>query len=109
MRDFIDLGGTAPPEEECAQVGSRDYDYHERARKEARALIAQIRRLLGDEPDNVRLSIKSHPHDFGSYLTVVCHYDDRDPVSSAYASRCDNECPREWDDEARKELSLNPH
>ena len=105
MRDFIDLGGTTPPEESCAQVGSREYDYYDRARREAKALIGQLRRLLGEEPDNARLSVKSHPHDFGSYLTVVCYYDDQDPVSSAYASRCDNEGPREWDEQARRELS----
>jgi hypothetical protein len=106
MRDFVDLGGTTPPEEQCAQVGSREYDYHDRARKEAKALIGQLRRMLGAEPDNARLSTKSHPHDFGSYLTVVCHFDDGDPLASAYALRCDNEMPQEWDAEARRELSI---
>jgi hypothetical protein len=108
MRDLVDLGGTTPPEESCAQVGSREYDYHDRARKEAKALIGQLRRMLGEEPDNARLSVKSHPHDFGTYLTVVCHYDDEDPISSAYAVRCDDEMPSEWDEQARQELSLNP-
>jgi hypothetical protein len=108
MRDFVDLGVTTPPEESCAQVGSREYDYYDRARKEAKALIGQLRRLVGEEPDNAWLSTKSHPHDFGTYLTVVCHYDDADPDSSAYAIRCDDEIPAEWDEQARKELSLNP-
>jgi len=47
MRESIDLGVTTPPNEECAQVGSRDYDYHTHARKEGRALINQLRRTLG--------------------------------------------------------------
>jgi hypothetical protein len=34
MRDVIDLGVTTPPNEECARVGSRTYDYCDRARKE---------------------------------------------------------------------------
>ncbi len=108
MRDFVDLGGTTPPMEDCAQVGSKSYDYYDRARREAKALMGQLRRLLGSEPDNARLSLKSHPHDFGTYLTVVCHYDNEDPISSAFASRCDDEMPEEWDDEARSELHLNP-
>jgi hypothetical protein len=108
MHNFVDLGITAPPEEDCAQVGSKSYDYYDRARKEARALINQLRRMIGSEPDGARLSTKSHPHDFGSYLTVVCLYDDEDGISSAYAQRCDDECPVEWDDLARQELILNP-
>jgi len=107
MRDFIDLGITTPPEEDCAQVGSKSYDYYERARREARAFINQLRRLLGPEPPNARLGMKSHPHDFGSYLTVVCHYDVEDPLAAAYAEGCDIECPTEWDERARIELSLN--
>src|SRR5580704_4234816 len=106
MRDLVDLGVTTPPEEECAQVGSREYDYYDRARREAKALIAQLRRLFGEEPDYARLSVKSHPHDFGSYLTVVCYYDDEDRVSCAYAARCDAEMPLEWDDGAKRELSI---
>src|SRR2546430_1549101 len=109
MRDFVDLGATTPPMEDCAQVGSKSYDYYDRARREARAYMNQLRRLLGPEPDGARLGIKSHEHDFGSYLTVVCHYDDEDPISSAYAQRCDEESPQEWDDDARVELALNPN
>lgn len=107
MRDFIDLGGTTPPEESCAQVGSREYDYHEQARKEAKAYMNLLRRVLGDEPPGARLAIKSHPHDFGSYLTVVCHFDDGDQQGAAYAQRCDAEAPAEWDEAARVELSLD--
>jgi hypothetical protein len=107
MQDLIDLGSTTPPEESCAQVGSREYDYHERARREARAYIALLRRLLGEEPDGARLSVKSHPHDFGTYLTVVCFFDPSIPAAADYASRCEAEGPREWDEVARRELNLN--
>ena len=106
MRDCVDLGVTAPPMEDCAQVGSKAYDYYDRARREAKALINQLRRKLGNEPDGARLGMKSHPHDFGTYMTVVCHYDVQDEASSAYAWRCEEHCPDEWDDEARRELQL---
>src|SRR5581483_6335620 len=98
MSDFVDLGGTTPPMEACAQVGSREYDYSDRARKEARAYINQLRRMFGAEPDGVRLSIKSHPHDFGTYLTVVCYFDSNDKTGSHYAARCESG-PDEWDEE----------
>jgi hypothetical protein len=107
MHDYIDLGVTTPPMEQCAQVGSREYDYYDRARKEAKALIAQLRRTLGPEPDGARLSTKSHQHDFGSYLTVVCFFDPAIPAAADYATRCDDGCPQEWDDAARQELELN--
>ncbi len=107
MREFIDLGVTTPSDEDCAQLGSKSYDYYERARRKARALINQLRRLLGSEPSAAQLGMKSHQHDFGMYLTVVCHYDVEDPLAAAYAERCDVECPREWDEAARIELSLN--
>ena len=102
MRDCIDLG-PAPSEEDCAQVGREDYP--ERARRECRAYLSQLRRLLGDEPDGARLSVNSNPHDFGSYLSVVCHYDPDQPASVDYAFRCEGQGPREWDDPARQELA----
>lgn len=104
MRDFMDLGGTTPPEEDCAQVGSRDYDYPARARSEAAAHIAQLRRVFGPEPDGAALGVKSHPHDFGHYLTVVCYYDPEIAVAANYARRCEADGPHEWDPVAREQL-----
>jgi hypothetical protein len=107
MRDYVDLGVTTPPEEDCAQVGSKSYDYYDRARREARALINQLRRAFGPEPPGASLSLKSHPHDFGSYLTVVCYYEQQDPLAADYARRCDEQCPREWDEQARAESTIH--
>lgn len=61
MRDYVDTGITTPPAEECAQIGSKEYDYRTRARTEARAYIGQLRRALGKEPPGAYLSVKSHP------------------------------------------------
>jgi len=106
-QEFLDLGVTTPYLEECAQVGSREYDYHDRARREARAYIAQLRRTFGDEPDGARFSVKGHEHDFGTYLTVVCSYDPTIPASLNYAFRCESDAPEFWDEAARRELNLS--
>lgn len=105
MRDRMDLG-SAPPLEACAQVG-RD-DYVVRARKECRAYIGLLRRSLGDEPDGASLSVHSNPHDFGSYLSVVCHFDPDVLAAVDYALRCESAGPADWDEVARIELSLDP-
>lgn len=102
MKDFIHIG-SAPPEEGCAQVGRPDY--WERARCECREYISLLRRALGPEPEGARLAVKSNEHDFGTYLSVVCHFEEQWPVSVEYALRCESEGPATWDDEARRELS----
>jgi len=106
MCSFVDLGTTTPPMEDCAQVGARDYDYYERAKREAKAFINQLRRMFGPEPPGARLAIKSHPHDFGTYITTVVFYDNTDELGAQYAQRCDAEGPQEWDEAARSELQL---
>jgi hypothetical protein len=102
MSDFIDVG-SAPTGESCAQVGSDGY--HDRAHRECRAYIAQLRRLFGEEPAGAYLRIKSNAHDSGNYLSVVCHFDERFPDSVEYAFRCESESPEEWDKQARQELA----
>jgi hypothetical protein len=62
--------------------------------------------MFGDEPDGARLSVKSHPHYFGSYLTVVCHFDPNDKAAADYANKSESGGPEEWDADARKELEL---
>ncbi len=103
MREQMYIG-SAPPMEDCAQVGSPDY--HERARKECRAYIEVLRRKLGEEPEGAHLTVQSHPHDFGDYLAVVCRYDPEQPAAIDYAFKCESDGPDEWDDIARAELNL---
>jgi hypothetical protein len=104
MRDWIDVG-SAPATEPCAQVG-RD-GYYGQARRECQAYVALLRRTLGPEPLGARLTVRSNPHDFGSYLSVVCEYDAEHPEAIDYAFRCESDGPREWDERARQELSLD--
>ena len=104
MRDHIDIG-SSPYDEECVQV-SRTEDYLERMRVECRRYLALIRVKLGPEPEGADLRIKSNPHDFGSYLEVVCYYDDGNEEAQKYAYRCEAEGPRTRDDDGRREQTI---
>ena len=103
MKERLDIG-SAPYGEDCAQVGSDDY--HARAKRECRAYIAQLIRMLGEPPDGCSLVVRSQPHDFGSYLSVEAVFRDDNEHAAEYAYRCEGEGPELWDDEARRELSL---
>ena len=102
MRDCLHIG-SSPPMESCAQLGSPDY--RREARRECNVYIRQLRRALGDEPDGARLAIKENPHDFGTYLDVVCWYDPDIKAAVDYAFKCESESPMEWDDQAKVELT----
>jgi hypothetical protein len=102
MTDWLDIGAS-PPGESCAQVGADDY--YPRARRECRAYINQLQRHLGPEPDGAHLAIRQNPHDFGTYLSVVCYYDPENENAVAYAYRCESDGPDEWDADARSELA----
>jgi hypothetical protein len=104
MQDCLDLG-SSPSHEDCAQVGSDEYAM--RARRECRAYINQLRRLFGEEPDGARFSVKSNPHDFGSYYSVVCYFDGDNQAAADYAYRCEAGTDT-WDAEAIQELSDKP-
>ena len=86
--------GPTPCDEKCAQVGEENY--HERAREESRRFIELIRKKLGPEPPGARLTITSNPHDFGTYLDVVCRFQEGDEEALAYALLCESEAPRTW-------------
>jgi len=101
VKDYMTIS-PAPTEEDCAQVGSSNYE--ERSRIECKVFLAQLRRQFGDEPGSASLATKSFTHDFGSYREVVCYYDDEDEEEKDYAFRLESETPAEWDEEARKEL-----
>ena len=105
MRDLVYVG-SSPPQESCAQVGSDNY--HDRARRECKAYVNLLRRALGPEPEGASLSVMSCPHDFGTYLEVVCYVDPEKPRSIDYALRCESDGPQCWDDQARRELDPQP-
>jgi hypothetical protein len=94
MRDYIEIGPT-PSNEDCQQIGTPSYD-HDKARAECRRFIEVIRSTVGPEPEGARLSIKSNPHDAGTYLEVACYYEDDNEVAEAYAYKCESDAPTEW-------------
>ena len=87
--------GSSPPDEACAQFGADDY--HEKARAECAAWRDALRRAHGPEPIGARLAIKSNPHDFGSYLEVVCYFDPEIEAAAEYAYKCEGEGPATWE------------
>lgn len=93
MRDYVSIG-PAPYVEDCAQVGTDGYRL--RAKIECQMHILCIRQKLGLEPEGARLAIKSFPHDFGSYLEVVCYYNDDFSQAVAYAFACESHSPATW-------------
>ncbi len=95
-RDWIDIG-PEPCMEDGPQLGQDNYPAE--AQKSCHRFIRTIRKALGEEPAGARLAVKSKPHDFGTYYSVVCHLDDEDEEAAAYAFRCEAEAPGEWDPE----------
>ena len=85
MRDFITIGAT-PHGEDCAQVGSKDYDYTTRAKRECAAFKAQIMHHYPAPTDSdCYVSTKSFPHDFGTYHEVVAVFDTHDQAAIDWA------------------------
>lgn len=97
--------GPVPDMEDCAQVGQDDYT--DRARRECRAYIGQLKRQFGEQPEGCRFYIKANPHDFGTYHEVALKYDNRNEMAIMYAIRVEEDTPSYWDEQARKELGLN--
>lgn len=95
MNEDIYWLGPAPAGEDCVQVGSPDYARD--AKAECRAYIEAIRKVCGREPEGARLTIKSQPHDFGSYYEVAVVFDGNDQAAAEYAAKCDEHTPTTWE------------
>lgn len=96
VRDYVDIG-SAPANEEGTAVGSPDY--YEKAQPECTRFLNLIRKTFGDEPEGAHLAVVPNPHDFGTYYSVVCHYNTDFEAARDYAFRCEDEAPTEWPDE----------
>jgi len=103
MRELLNIG-SAPHDEDCAQVGSENYQTQ--GRKECKALGNQMIRIMGEPPFGASLVVKSFPHDFGSYTELCVVYDDTNEEAEDYAFSCES-LPSFWDKEARLELGLD--
>lgn len=94
---------SSPWGEPCAQVGQDGYGIL--AQAECKALIGQIRRVFGNEPEGARLFVKSNAHDFGSYYEVAVRFDESKRKAEAWAERVSEKYPEKWDETALRELS----
>lgn len=103
VKAYIELG-PVPAAEDCAQVGAADY--YGQSRRECTAYARQLIRVFGQPPTGCHFGVKSFEHDFGTYREVCAFYDDASADGLAWAIRCENDLPEEWDEEARKELKL---
>jgi hypothetical protein len=95
MTDDIIWIGSAPAEEDCAQVG--DPDYARNAKAECRAFIDAIRKVCGREPEGARLAIKGQAHDYGQYFEVAVIYDGNNRQAADYAQKVDDLAPQTWE------------
>ena len=102
MRDQFELGTTVPHDEQCSQMG--DANFASYSKMEARALMNQILRTIGDPPARTGLKMISCPHDFGTYYDVAVIYDDELEESQEWMLKVESELPLNWDEEARNEL-----
>ena len=76
--------GSTPHGEDCAQLGSTEYDYSTRARAECKAFMQQIAKHY-PEPENGYLKVIANFHDFGTYYEVNAVYLTADPMASEWA------------------------
>jgi hypothetical protein len=102
MTDYLDLS-PVPTDEEVQQVGP----LHDpiQARRECRAMVNQLNRQF-PPIGNVRYIIKSNPHDFGDYLSVVAKFDDENENECDFVYNVEANIPEKWDELAKAELNL---
>lgn len=100
--DYLNLG-SAPCEEDCAQVGSSNYTIL--ANLEMDLYIDQLNRQFSDliENDLIFFHKKWFNHDFGRYGEVVVSYNPDKEESFHAALYVENNIPYNWDEEAVKE------
>jgi len=96
--EYLTLGPT-PYDEPCQQVGTASYN-HNAALTEMRRYQHMLETMLetefGKDSLQIRLTVKSFPHDFGSYSEVCVMYNPDDQTSVNQAFWLDNNLPANW-------------
>lgn len=112
-REFIFIG-SVPHDENCTPAG---YSNLEDGKIECTALINQLRRIYGKEPEECEFFILENHHEFGIYHEAAIFYnlvtEDLEPESDQtsseiYALKCEI-LPDTWDVEAISELRQLGH
>jgi hypothetical protein len=101
--EYMELGST-PYDEDCAQVGSVEYNKY--ARKEMEIYINQLDRMFPDaESKGIDFKIKWFNHDFGRYGEVCAYWNTDDEIADEYVYIIESDLPSNWDEQAKQELS----
>jgi len=106
-REYLTIGPT-PCDEVCHPANGDK----KMQRIEMNAFKEQLTRVMNTEfGENlcVYFSIKSFPHDFGSYSEVCVIYDDEDRTQVQQAFWIESNSPESWDAEAEKYLKDNEY
>lgn len=103
--DKVDFGTTVPSEEECAQLGSLNYE--KKSALEGETLIQQLISRFGKPPEDSYYDLQSHEHDYGVYKTVVFIFDNRNPKELKYANKIEDRIPSSWTSVSKKNLKAN--
>lgn len=96
--------GPVPLEEECVQVGTKDY--MRRSKIECEVFISQLKRAFGSPPKGSSFKILNCPHDFGTYREVVIEFNPEFPECVNWAFNVEENIPLNWDPESRRDLSF---
>lgn len=95
MKDYIDLGPT-PCDEDCAQVGSPTYKQD--SNKETWRYLNGLLKFFGEPPGEAFFYIKSNPHDFGSYSSVVIYFHPDNKEELDFAIKVEQNLPATWEE-----------
>lgn len=99
MLDFIELG-SAPFEEECAQLGEPDYKSN--AKKECWEYRRQLQRMF---PDENSILFQLRKLNDGSHQ-VVAVYDSTNVEAIDSADHIETNRPARWDEEAARIMKI---
>lgn len=106
--ETVDIG-PVPNDENCAQVGSEEYDSISLNRMEVQAYVNQLERMFKRIPDGCWFTEISNNHDFGTYYEAGVKYsemtnDDNNGACEEFSYNVQNNAPEQWDAEAIAEL-----
>lgn len=95
--------GPVPSMENCAQIGSPDFEAL--SRRECMVYQRMLNRLFA-VPSGiaVKYDIVLNRHDFGTYPEVALTFDNTNPVAVEFAHTVERCSPERWDSIARYEL-----
>ena len=95
MCDYIGLG-SAPYMEDCVQVSDK-HSYYDEMIQECRRYKKQLEEMFPiPEGVNAKFTIKTFPHDFGTYAEVCIIFDDEDERACDFAFSVEANLPPHW-------------